>query len=247
MRNVDNEQYYEQEGLKMQYKGRKKDILDILYASGRISVSKLAETLFVSEMTIRRDLSEMEKDGVIKRYRGGAVLNPVSSKMPITQRFFVDENEKIVLSKKAIGFLSDDLTVFIDSSSTCQYIIPYINRFKNITIVTNSVNALLMASKSKIACVLIGGKYYERDMCFVGSIAEQYANEFNVDIAFFSSLGLSEDGIISDTDIEQTMIRKIIMSHSKKNVFLFEKNKLNKIFTYTVCHKSDVDEVILSI
>lgn len=247
MRNVDNEQYYEQEGLKMQYKGRKKDILDILYASGRISVSKLAETLFVSEMTIRRDLSEMEKDGVIKRYRGGAVLNPVSSKMPITQRFFVDENEKIVLSKKAIGFLSDDLTVFIDSSSTCQYIIPYINRFKNISIVTNSVNALLMASKSKIACVLIGGKYYERDMCFVGSIAEQYANEFNVDIAFFSSLGLSEDGIISDTDIEQTMIRKIIMSHSKKNVFLFEKNKLNKIFAYTVCHKSDVDEVILSI
>lgn len=247
MRNVDNEQYYEQEGLKMQYKGRKKDILDILYASGRISVSKLAETLFVSEMTIRRDLSEMEKDAVIKRYRGGAVLSPVSSKMPITQRFLVDENEKIFLSKKAIGFLSDDLTVFIDSSSTCQYIIPYINRFKNITIVTNSVNALLMASKSKIACVLIGGKYYERDMCFVGSRAEQYANEFNVDIAFFSSLGLSEDGIISDTDIEQTMIRKIIMSHSKKNVFLFEKNKLNKIFTYTVCHKSDVDEVILSI
>lgn len=246
VRNVDNEQYYEQEGLKMQYKGRKKDILDILYASGRISVSKLAETLFVSEMTIRRDLSEMEKDGVIKRYRGGAVLNPVSSKMPITQRFFVDENEKIVLSKKAIGFLSDDLTVFIDSSSTCQYIIPYINRFKNISIVTNSVNALLMASKSKIACVLIGGKYYERDMCFVGSIAEQYANEFNVDIAFFSSLGLSEDGIISDTDIEQTMIRKIIMSHSKKNIFLFEKNKLNKIYVHTVCHKTDVDEVFIS-
>lgn len=246
VRNVDNEQYYEQEGLKMQYKGRKKDILDILYASGRISVSKLAETLFVSEMTIRRDLSEMEKDGVIKRYRGGAVLNPVSSKMPITQRFFVDENEKIVLSKKAIGFLSDDLTVFIDSSSTCQYIIPYINKFKNISIVTNSVNALLMASKSKIACVLIGGKYYERDMCFVGSIAEQYANEFNVDIAFFSSLGLSEDGIISDTDIEQTMIRKIIMSHSKKNIFLFEKNKLNKIYVHTVCHKTDVDEVFIS-
>ena len=130
VRNVDNEQYYEQEGLKMQYKGRKKDILDILYASGRISVSKLAETLFVSEMTIRRDLSEMEKDAVIKRYRGGAVLSPVSSKMPITQRFLVDENEKIFLSKKAIGFLSDDLTVFIDSSSTCQYIIPYI--FQNL-------------------------------------------------------------------------------------------------------------------
>ena len=115
----------------MEYKDRKKDILDILYANGRVSVLQLAKTLFVSEMTIRRDLSEMEKDGVLKRYRGGAVLTAVSSEMPISQRFFVDESEKIYLSKKAINFLSDDLTIFIDSSSTCHYIIPYINRFKN--------------------------------------------------------------------------------------------------------------------
>lgn len=230
----------------MENKDRKKDILDILYANGRVSVLELAKTLFVSEMTIRRDLSEMEKDGVLKRYRGGAVLTAVSSEMPISQRFFVDESEKIYLSKKAINFLSDDLTIFIDSSSTCHYIIPYINRFKNIAIVTNSVNALLIAPKSRIPCILIGGEYYDQDMCFVGSIAEQYANEVNVDVAFFSSLGLSEDGIISDRDIEQTMIRKIIMSHSKKNIFLFEKNKLNKTYLYTLCHKNDVDEVFIS-
>ena len=230
----------------MEFKDRKKDIIDILYANGRVSVTELARALFVSEMTIRRDLSELEKDGVLKRYRGGAVLTAASSEMPISQRFFVDETEKIYLSKKAISFLSDNLTIFIDSSSTCHYIIPYINRFKNITIITNSVNALLIASKSQIPCVLLGGKYYCQDMCFVGSIAEQYANEVNVDVAFFSSLGLSEEGIISDTDIEQTMIRKIIMSHSKKNIFLFEMSKLNITYLYTLCHKTDVDEVFIS-
>jgi len=230
----------------MDFKGRKKDILDILYAEGRVQVSKLAKTLYVSEMTIRRDLCEMEKYGVLKRYRGGAVLTAVSSQMPIPQRFFIDEREKIHLSKQAIEFLSDDLTIFIDSSSTCQYIIPYLNRLKNITIITNSVNALLMASKLQISCILIGGKYYDPDMCFIGSIAEQYANEFNVDVAFFSSMGLSEDGLISDDDIEQTMIRKIIMRRSKKNIFLFEKNKLNKKYLYTLCKRSDVDEVFIS-
>lgn len=230
----------------MEFKDRKKDILDILYSTGRVSVSELAKKLFVSEMTIRRDLNEMEKHGVLKRYRGGAVLTTVSSDLPISQRFFVDENEKIHLSKKAINFLKDDLTIFIDSSSTCHYIIPYINKFKNVTIITNSVNALLIASKSEIPCILLGGRYYCQDMCFVGSIAEQYANDVNVDVAFFSSLGLSADGIISDSDIEQTMIRKIIMSHSKKNIFLFEKNKLNKIYLYTLCHKNDVDEVFIS-
>lgn len=224
---------------------RKKDIFDILYEEGRISVSKLAEMLYVSEMTIRRDLSEMEKNGILRRYRGGAVLTATNSDMPVSQRFFVDENEKKDLSKQAAKFLEDNLTIYIDSSSTCQYIIPYINKHKNISLITNSVNALLMASRMQIPCVLIGGKYYCQDMCFVGSLAEQYAEQFNVDVAFFSTLGMSEDGIISDSDIEQSVVRKIIMEHSKKNIFLFEKNKLNKKYFYTLCHKNDVDEVLV--
>ena len=228
----------------MEFKDRKKDILDILYAKGRVSVSELAKGLFVTEMTIRRDLDEMERNGVLKRYRGGAVLVTMSREMPISQRFFVDETEKMQLSKKAIKYLSDNLTIFIDSSSTCHYIIPYVSEFKNITVVTNSINALLLASKSQIPCILLGGKYFSQDMCFVGSIAEQYAKDINVDVAFFSSLGLSEDGIISDSDIEQTAVRKIIMSHAKKNIFLFEKNKLNKTYLFTLCHKNDVDEVL---
>lgn len=230
----------------MNFENRKKDILDILYEKGRVSVSELAGTLFVSEMTIRRDLTELEQKGVLRRYRGGAVLAAVSGDMPISQRFFVDENEKLQLSKKAIDFLEDNLTVYIDSSSTCQYVIPYMGGFKNITLVTNSVNALLIASKSQIPCILIGGMYYGPDMCFIGSIAEEYAERFNVDVAFFSSLGISEDGIISDNNIEQTMIRKIVMKNSKKNIFLFEKNKVNKKHLYTLCDKTAVDEILIS-
>lgn len=225
---------------------RKKDIIDILYAKGRVSVSELSKTLFVSEMTIRRDLREMEQKGVLKRYRGGAVLMTVDHGLPISQRFFVDENEKKTLSRRAEAYLADDLTIFIDSSSTCQYIIPHISKFKNVTLVTNSVNALLIASKLEIPCFLIGGKYYGQDMCFTGVVAEQYAEQFNVDVAFFSSLGLSQDGIISDLDIEQTTMRKVMMRRSKKNIFLFERNKLDKKFLYTVCNREDVDAVLIS-
>lgn len=228
----------------MEYTGRKKDILDILYEKGRISVSELSKQLYVSDMTIRRDLIDMEKNGLIKRYRGGAILASADNEMPISRRFFVNEKEKILLSKKAVKFLDDNLTVFIDSSSTCQYIIPYISRFKGVHLITNSVNALLMASKSKIPCTLIGGNYYDKDMCCVGPIAAKTAELFNVDVAFFSALGLSEDGTISDPDIEQSMIRDIIIKNSKKNVFLFEEEKLNKKYIYTLSNINDIDEII---
>lgn len=228
------------------FEDRKKDILDILYETGRVSVSELAKRLYVSEMTIRRDLNELEINGALKRYRGGAVPISVTGDMPISQRFFVEEREKTELSKRGAKFLSDDMVVYIDSSSTCQYMIPYIGRFKNITLVTNSANALLIASKLQISCILIGGEYYSQDMCFVGSLAERNADDFNVDVAFFSSSGYSDDGIISDYDIRQTMIRKIILKNSKKSIFLFEKNKLNKKYCYTLCNKDDVDEIIVS-
>ena len=222
--------------------GRRKDILDILYEKGRVSVGELSKTLFVSDMTIRRDLKAMEKDGIIKRYRGGAVF--LGRDSGISQRFYLDESEKKILSKKALKYLHDDMIIYIDSSSTCQYIIPHISFLKNITVVTNSLNALMIASKFHIPCFMIGGKYYEHDMCFVGSVAERYAEQFNVDIAFFCVMGMSDDGLISDGDIEQSMIRKIIMENSKKNIFLFENNKLNKKFFFTLCHRDDVDEVI---
>ena len=230
----------------MEGQSREKDILDILYERDRISVAELAKILFVSEMTVRRDLTSLEKKGVIKRYRGGAVLTTVSNEMPISRRFFVDEDEKKDLGIQAAEFLADSQTVYLDSSSTCQYIIPYMNKFKNITIVTTSVNSLLYAAKLQIPCILLGGKYYDRDMCLVGSITEQYADQFNVDIAFFSPLGISDDGIISDVDIEQTSVRRMIMKHAKRKVFLFERNKLSKTYPYTLTRKEEVDDILFS-
>ena len=230
----------------MELENRKKDILDILYEKERVSVSELAGRLFVSEMTIRRDLKELEESGVLKRYRGGAVLTVMSRKLPASKRFFLDEEDKKALGKQAAKYLKDNISVFIDSSSTCQYVIPYVKNFENITIVTNSVNALLSATKNDIKCILIGGEYYSKDECFVGSLTEHFAEEFNVDVAFISSLGISEDGIISDTDLEQTMVRKAIIKHSSKNIFLFEKNKLNKKYLYTLYRISETDDVIIS-
>ena len=230
----------------MELENRKKDILDILYEKERVSVAELAGTLFVSEMTIRRDLKELEESGVLKRYRGGAVLTVMSRELPASKRFFLDEDEKKDLGKQASKFLADNLSVFIDSSSTCQYVIPYIKNFENITLITNSINALLAATKNDIKCILIGGEYYGKDECFVGTLTERFAEEFNVDVAFLSSLGISEDGVISDSDLEQTMVRKSIIKNSAKNVFLFEKNKLNQKFLYTLCKKGEADEVIIS-
>ena len=96
----------------MEGQSREKDILDILYERDRISVAELAKILFVSEMTVRRDLTSLEKKGVIKRYRGGAVLTTVSNEMPISRRFFVDEDEKNSIAYKRKSNTEELISVF---------------------------------------------------------------------------------------------------------------------------------------
>ncbi len=224
---------------------RQQDIVEFIKKEKRASVKKLASQFFVSEMTIRRDLKELENQNYLKRYNGGAVYCRSDSLLPIEMRKFLNAKEKNILSKRAEKYLRDSQTVFIDSSSTCMYIIPLLTDYNDITIITNSVQNLLVAAEHHIRCSIAGGNYYERDMCTVGSETENYLRNINVDIAFLTTSGLSDDGVISDIDERQTAVRKAVMENSKKNLFLFESSKLHKKFPYTLCRTDMADDIFM--
>ena len=225
----------------MKLDGRQKEIFDLLCERKRASVAELASTLYVSEMTVRRDLTEMEQQGFLRRYRGGAVLNPPKETLPVAERHYLEEEEKRALALAAAPLLADGLSVYIDSSSTAQYLLPHIKKHEGIRVITNSVAALLGAEKLHIPCLLIGGDYYERDMCLVGPMAERCALDLNVDIGFFSAQGISDDGIISDSTPEQGGVRLAVMKNAKRSVFLFEKGKFGKKYLYTLCRSDEVE------
>lgn len=227
----------------MELNERQQNILTLLREKGKISVFSLSKKLNYSEMTIRRDLTKMETAGLLKRSHGMALENDINSQ-PITTRSFAQDDEKRKLCKEASHYLTDKMTVFLDSSSTCMYLIPYIAVHKEMCIFTNSVQVLLSASNFHIPCYLTGGKYYEKDMCLLGAQAEKYAQNINVDIAFFSCAGYNDDGRITDDSEEQTAVRLAAMQNSKKSIMLFDSTKKNVTYAFTVCHRDDVYKMI---
>ena len=227
----------------MELNERQQNILNILHEKGKISVSSLAKELNYSEMTIRRDLTKMEKANFLKRSHGMALEHDINSQ-PVTTRSFAQDSEKRKLCKEASQYLEDKMTVFLDSSSTCFYLIPYIAEHKEMCIFTNSVQMLLSAANFHIPCYLTGGKYYEKDMCLLGPQAEKYAENINADIAFFSCAGYTEDGKITDDSEEQTAVRLSVMKNAKKSIMLFDSTKKNITYAFTVCHKDDIFKVI---
>lgn len=231
----------------MELNERQKEIFNLICENKKMPVSKLAKMLYVAEMTIRRDLTELSRKGYVKRYRGGAMCLPENKSFPVSSRMHIEEDEKRALAKKAAELLSDNINIFIDSSSTSHFLIPHVKKFENIKIITNSVNVLLSASEFHMPCFLIGGEYCESDMCLVGTAAEKGAEKLNVDVAFISTEGITEDGVITDSSPEITGVKEEIMKNAKHSVFLFEKSKIGIKGLYTICRKTDENVTVITL
>ena len=223
---------------------RKQQIIDILNKKQRVSVKALSKELYVCEMTIRRDLKELESAGFLIRYHGGAVLPDSESDMPISVRMHINEKEKKKIAKMAQKYLKDNQYIFLEASSTCAYLIPYLKEHKNITVITNCVMFLPLLNKYGVHCKLTGGDYMAGENCLVGRDTENYLRGINVDIAFVSCNGLGQDGMLTDDFPEWAEIAKIMRNNSRHCIVLMDKTKVNYIGKYNLFHKNEVDELI---
>ncbi|MBO4212959.1 MAG: DeoR/GlpR transcriptional regulator [Clostridia bacterium] len=229
----------------MELNSRQKKILEKINNTGSVRVAELSETLYFSEMTIRRDLQMMEKEGLLKRVHGGAVMNESEFKYPMWYRMEINKEQKKELARRAKKHLRDGQVIFFNSSSTLSYLLPYLRQYKNLTVITNSVHILFQTSKMHIPCFLTGGRYNEIEGSLSGRQAETFLKTINPDIAFLSCEALSEDGQVTDGDADIAEIDKIAVERAKTSVLLMDRSKIGALLTYTVCRTDDLTEVIL--
>lgn len=224
---------------------RQRHILEIVQKKQRVTVPYLAKKLFVSEMTVRRDLKKMEYEGLIKRYHGGALVNSDYIQYPLNLRMHVNEKEKRDLAENITKYISDGQTVFLINSSTCAYIIPTLKQYRDLTVVTNSVQFVSMLAKLHVRCILTGGEYRESERCLIGREAENFLRGINPDIAFLSCDGVSEDGVVTINDPANAEIVKIAFRNANKKIVLAHSSKLGAKYTYTICTRDEADDIIV--
>ena len=229
----------------MYFSERHEQIISILKERNSVTVQYLAARLHVSLPTIRRDLVLLEQNNRIKRTFGGAVLSSMTTdEIPLNLRESEESEAKEIIAKRATAFIRDGQVLFFDASSTLLHIVKYLDRFRDLTIITNSPKMSLMLAESNIKSFCTGGELLEKSIAYVGRIAEDFVERFNADIFFFSCRGISEDGVLSDSSIAETDIRKKMMEYSQKSIYLCTSGKIGKKYMYNFCSASDVDEII---
>ncbi len=226
---------------------RKNQILKILLKQKKVSVSELASTLYISEPSIRRDLAELEREKLVRRVHGGAILEEHSeslTKIPFLLREIEDYEAKNIIAQKAAEFVHDGDIVMMDASSSAYAIIPYLAKKSNITVITNGIKSLLRLAEYGINAYSTGGHLLPSCFALVNDDAHEIISHYNADIAFFSCRGISPDGMVTDFSIDENIVRAKMMRQAKQAVLLCADKKLNKTYLHNICHIRELTAVI---
>ncbi len=211
---------------------RRIKIIESLKSHGQVNVSELSETLGVTGVTIRNDLKQLEKKGVLIRARGGAIrIEQIHAEedFPLSDKQKKHLLEKIEIGKKASELIEDGNTIIIDSGSTTFELAKNLKKFKNITVITNALNvAALLADYSNVNVIVPGGMLKKNSLSLVGILAEKGFKDYFCDKLFLGVDGFDLDFGISTPNPEEAHLNQAMIAISKEVIVVADSSKFQK-------------------
>lgn len=228
-------------------KERERSILELLVRQKRVSVKELADALFISEPSVRRDLARLEQQQLIKRVHGGAVLDETGIsqlKIPFAIRELEDSDEKVRIARRAAQLIHDGDTVFLDASSSAYNLVPFLLAKNELTIITSGIKAMTALAEYGRRVICTGGDVMNTCLSLVGDTALETIHRYHADICFFSCRGISEAGELSDISREENLVRQAMIARSTASYLLCTRNKPEKQFYHRLCHAADLSGIL---
>ena len=221
---------------------RQNEILRILKNDKKAAVSSLAEELYVSEATIRRDLAEMQNMGLIERSHGGAILPDNADEISIFFRMEKNANEKERAVTKAILHIPPFKSVFIDSSSTALALAERIDLNYKTVVTYGLQTAAQLSKRPNINLLLLGGNVHFNTNSTTGSWTVKQLEDFSFDL-MISSCAAVLNGASFERSLDQKEIKRTAFSKCKSKILIVDQTKFNAHGTYRTASLSDYDFV----
>jgi DeoR/GlpR family transcriptional regulator of sugar metabolism len=218
-------------------------ILRTLRTEGPATISLLAERLGASHATIRRDLVQLDEEGLLKRVYGGAV--------PVTDRDdpFVDVAEVRVAEKDAIArrcadLVKDGETVLLDIGTTAHRVARQL-RGRSLTVITSSLAVFdELQNEHTIQLVLLGGVVRRDYRSLVGFLTEDNLRQIHADRLFLGTSGVRPDGHVMDTTVVEVPVKRAMIAASDRVVLVADKGKFPGSGMARVCGPRELDAVV---
>ncbi|WP_134500273.1 DeoR/GlpR family DNA-binding transcription regulator [Microvirga pakistanensis] len=229
---------------------RRDKIAKAVQRTGYMSVSSIASELGVSDMTIRRDLLDLEKRGLLIRTHGGAVAPSDASQEAFDaeepsfdHRRSRNADAKASIAAAAAGLISPNETIGLDVGSSTLALAEKIADRSDLRIVTNNLRAALRLGSGGNAVYVIGGLVRGPEMSAIGPSAVEQLRHFGLDCAFIGVSGLSPSGLY-DYSPEDTQVKLALMNCAERIVVLCDSSKFERRSLARICDLSAIDALV---
>jgi DeoR family fructose operon transcriptional repressor len=223
---------------------RKQRILAALQRDPSVRVDELGRVLRASPASIRRDLAELERAGLLRRTHGGAIGANVTALEPsLAQKEDQYQAEKLAIARVAASFVRDGDTICLDSGSTTRQLAREL-RHRRITVVTNALNIAWELAASECEVVLTGGHLRRGILSQVGPIAEQALHGLHVDKLFLAANGIDLTKGVTTPNLIEARTKQAMMKAASEVLLLVDRSKFGRVTFAKICPVDAIHQLI---
>jgi len=206
---------------------RQRKILALLQREKRVSVADLSAHFGVSAVTIRCDLSELERRGLLARTHGGAVLPELIEPEPVfAQRRLTRREEKRRIGAAAAALVHDGEAIALDASTSALAVAEQIKDRRELTVVTNGLMAAIeLADAPGVSVVMPGGILRREAFSLVGTMGNELLDQLNISKGFFGARGLTVEEGLTDVDNFEVEMKRALVAACKEVIAVVDSSK----------------------
>ena len=225
---------------------RRDQILALLQRSGQITVKACAEQLGVSDVTIRSDFALLEREGLLRRVWGGAVLErPLWPEGSFAARLKDRAAEKERIARAAAALIADGDTIMLDASTSAYAIARQLADRRNLTVITNGMHlALALGAHPAITTIVIGGQVRGETGSLTGTLAEEMLERLHAAKGFFSSRGLTAAKGLTESSIPEGLLKSAMVRHVASVIAVLDSSKLGVNALTSFCPAASIERLI---
>ncbi|MDX1784724.1 MAG: DeoR/GlpR family DNA-binding transcription regulator [Roseovarius sp.] len=224
---------------------RREHILHMLNTHDRVNVATVAAELNVSDETVRRDLKNMESEGLLRRVHGGAINVSPSRDAPKAEREQKQAREKGIIAQLAVRLISDHTAIFLHIGTTIEMLARQLGRFTDLKVYTTSLSVAQIARDFPGVTVhLAPGQLRRVEGDLVGYDTVAYLQGYNFATAFMGVAGVDAERGFMDFEEDEVRIRQALLKCARNKVVLADSSKFGKTANMCTAPFSAIDRFV---
>jgi DeoR/GlpR family transcriptional regulator of sugar metabolism len=225
---------------------RRDAILNALVRSSQARVDRLAATLEVSATTIRRDLRHLDREGLIEKVRGGAILPRRISREPhFVAARRMNSGAKTAIALAAVQFVKERTTIGLSAGTTTWLVALHLRDFRELGFVTNSMNvALVLENGGSDSIIVAGGHFRTPSDALVGPLAEQTLRRLHTDLLFIGAHSIDATAGLTTPNISEAETNRVLIANAQQVIAVADSSKLGRVALASFAALEDIDVLI---